>query len=103
MMADKLIERQRCEHGVYYPHPCDDCDVEALKPANLIAQIADLTAERDALREALGDSQETLCAVRATSVSDDWAEASTAKHLHDICGDTMQRNATALKGDPANG
>ena len=104
-MADKLIGRLR------YIRVDGSLSVAKLKEGErwhpvcqeAADKMADLTAERDALREALGDSQATLCAVRATSVSDDWAEASTAKHLHDICGDTMQRNAAALKGDPANG
>ncbi len=44
---------ERCKHGIRWPHPCDDCDEEALKPHNLIARINELEAERDA---ALTDS-----------------------------------------------
>jgi hypothetical protein len=44
-MTNDIVERLRCEHGVYYPHPCDDCEVEALNPANLIKMIE--RAEKD--------------------------------------------------------
>ena len=59
----------RCEHGVRYPHQCDDCDDDAMKPENLVKrcleysdEVAGLKAERTAtqaeiarLRGALGD------------------------------------------------
>jgi len=46
--------------------------------------------------EALDESQAVLAAIRATSVVDEWFEKSTAKHFHDICGDSMRLNMAAL-------
>lgn len=44
---------------------------------------------RAPLVEALRDAVATIAAVRATSVSDEWADS--AAHFHDICGETLQR------------
>ena len=65
-MADNV---ERCNHGIRWPHACDDCEAEALKPHNLIARIeadaqtiatlrADLAKaveERDAAEKAVLD------------------------------------------------
>ena len=47
-----LVER-RCEHGVRWPHPCDDCHNEDCKPHNLIARITALEAENERMKAAL--------------------------------------------------
>ena len=46
-MADDV---ERCEHGIRWPHPCDDCEAEALKPHNLIAQIEEKDAAEKKLK-----------------------------------------------------
>lgn len=39
-----------CKHGIGWHHPCEDCEVEALKPHNLIAQIEEKDAAEQKLK-----------------------------------------------------
>jgi len=43
------------------------------------------------LREALDDAIATIAAVRATAVTDEWAES--AGHFYELCGETLARVA----------
>ncbi len=40
----------RCQHGTRWPHQCDECDDDNLKPHNLIARIEELQGRINVLR-----------------------------------------------------
>jgi hypothetical protein len=56
------------------------------------------TDKLESLSEALNDGVATLMAVRATAGSDEWPES--AKHFHDLCGETVKRMNAALALTP---
>ena len=51
--------------------------------------------DRKAVLEALDDAAGTLAAVRATASGDDWDGKETARHFHDLCGETLLRISAA--------
>ena len=59
-----MKQDRRCSHGVRWPHPCDDCHAEDMKPENLIAKITDLEAQVAAFKTPVdletADDQEAL-------------------------------------------
>jgi hypothetical protein len=36
LLEAKPDKSERCEHGIRWPHPCDDCNEESLKQHNLV-------------------------------------------------------------------
>jgi hypothetical protein len=71
----------------------------SITPVGLLSHEA--ADKLESLSEALNDGVATLMAVRATAGSDDWS--GSAKHFHDLCGETVKRMNAALTSQEKDG
>lgn len=87
--AAEIAEQERL-HGI------TSCALKVSEDARheALAEIAALKKVVGEAGEVVNDGIATMAAVRATASGDEWAES--AKHFHDLCGETMLRARTFL-------